>query len=333
MSQPFELGAATVEANAALGAAFVPWVGKSADLLLLDPLALDGVRVTPAAAGVAVDFRFGGQLEARLEQGVVHGAEVELAEARVGWRDPKGFVGLGVGRAHVPYSLDRRYEQEDLALAFRPLISRLGLPLHATGFDGGVAWPERARLIGGAFWATPTADAPHLWARVDVTPLGPLPDQQDGRADDPRFAVGGGLVERQSPLLGPEWTVCVDGAFYWHSLGVDGGWSRQDKDGAVIGDGWLGASARLVAFDGGSDLYLAARGERLTGLVPGEDWRGIGLGRLSWRTRGAWAAVYVEGEVSREVGRGTGGGGDDVVDLGRAERGNDWVAIGVWTRW
>lgn len=99
------IGPANLEIGAALGAEAWPWVAADADLLSLDPIATEGVQVSPAAADaeIAIDIV---EVEVRLEQGAVHGAEVEVAEALVGLSDPGGWVSASIGRGHLPITYD-----------------------------------------------------------------------------------------------------------------------------------------------------------------------------------------------------------------------------------
>lgn len=337
MSGTFEVGEATIEATAAVGAVLVPWAGERADLVARDAVGSQGLRVTPAAAGAEVLVPFGGWAKVRIEGGaewqpLVADVDLQLAEAQLGWVDPGGIAAFRAGRIHLGITSDRAFEQEDLALAFRPVASRALLPIHANGVDASVSWPDRLTLTTGGFWAAPTSDAPHLWARLDVTPLGPLPEREDGDVEDPRFSVGGGVVLLDSPLLGVQRTYTADGGITWNGMGVDGGWIRQVVGIVVTDNEWVAARSRVVRFPGDTDLYVAGRYEWVSDLVAGEDSRSIALARISWRSPDAWAALYVEGSMSREEGPGLVGTGE-VVDLGRAERPNDWFGAGVWARW
>ena len=337
MSGTFELGEATIEATAAVGAAVVPWTGERADLLDLDAVGSPGLRVTPLAAGAEVLVPFGGQAEVRIDGGADWGLRtpdlgLELAHAWLGWLDPGGIAAFRAGRVHVGITSDRAFEQEDLALAFRPIASRTRLPLHANGVEASVSWPQRLTLTAGGFWAAPGSDVPHFWARLDLTPLGPLPEREDGDAEDPVFALGGGVVVLDSPLLGAEQTYTADAGVTWNGIGLDGGWVRQDRGRVVTDNLWVAARSRVVRFPGDTDLFVAGRYEWVSDLVEGEDSRSISLARVSWRSPGAWAALYVEGSTNREAGPGLVGPGE-VVDLARAERPNDWFGAGAWARW
>lgn len=337
MSGTFELGEATIEATAAVGAVVVPWAGDRADLLQRDAVGAAGLRVTPLAAGAEVLLPFGGEAAVRVDGGADWGLRtadfgLELAHAALGWVDPGGIAAFRAGRLHIGITSDRAFEQEDLALAFRPIASRTLLPLHANGVEASVSWPGRLTLSSGGFWAAPTSETPHVWARLDLTPLGPLPEREDGDAEEPVFALGGGVVLLDSPLLGAEQTFTADGSVTWNGMGLDAGWVRQVTGKAVTDNEWVAARSRIVRFPGDTDLFVAGRYEWVSDLLEGEDSRSIALARVSWRSPGAFAAVYLEASTSREGGPGLVGTGD-VIDLERAERPNDWFGAGAWARW
>src|SRR5688500_11863397 len=108
MSGTFQVGEATIEASAAVGAALVPWAGARADLLQLDSVGAEGLRVSPAAAAVEIRVPFGGWAAARIDTGTdwqarTPGIGVELAEAQLGWMEPGGIVALRAGRTHIGF--------------------------------------------------------------------------------------------------------------------------------------------------------------------------------------------------------------------------------------
>jgi hypothetical protein len=345
---PVEIGSTTVQASAAAGAAVVGWAGDGSDLVRLDPIQLEGMRIAPAAAALDVHAPHGVRATARLEASTLGtpSPTLLLAELRTGWDAPDGYGGVGLGRLHVPLSSDRRYEVEGMALAFRPLLSQTGaLPVHAPGFDGRIAWPERVSLAVGSVWTTPSSDRPYLWARLDLTPLGALPDHEDGDAEALKLGAGGAIAVQRSPLRGDDTWIAGDVTVAWRSIGVDVGWISRNHDGAVSDDQWVGAHSRVAPLPAETDLFFAGRLEWIDGIVVNETARTQATGRLSWRAHppdsgfagsgatDAWGAVYVEGTFSRELGPGLPApetGDALVLD---AERANDWLQVGVWTRW
>lgn len=357
MSGTLDIGPAEVTVAASAGAAVSVWVGDGADPALLDPVGTEGVVVTPGTLAVSVSGPYGANGRARVEI-VPNAPALEVLEVRAGWEAPDGYGGAGLGRIRIPQSRDRRFDTEDLALTHRPVLSRAALPGYAPGVDAWVAWPTRGTLTVGAFWTDPSANAPYLFGRLDLTPLGALPSREDGDADGPRIGAGGSFALRRSSFTGADTWLAGDVWFGWRSIGVDGGWISRSTGGVVSDDQWVGGHARVVRLPEATDLFVAARVEWIDGIVVGETARIVANGRLSWRihpavkgpatSKGldalgiggpptdlgdAWAAVYVEGGFSRESGPGLNATAEGTaVDLD-AERTNDWITVGAWTRW
>lgn len=322
--------------EAALGAEVIPYVGAEADLTRLDPVATANARIPVAALGLDVGAAGGLHATVRIEEGIVHAGGLESVEAHVGWEHPAGWAGAWVGRRDLALTRDREMEGEALIFPTRPTLSRASLPVHANGAGVLLAVPDRARLTAGVAWTTTTADAPWLWLRLAAHPLGPLPEWQDEPAEALRVQLGGGAAHLASEGLGAQWVLTADLAARWRTVSVDAGWTEvQTTDapgGDVRRDGLVAEVGTRVAPLPVGDLHLAARGEHLTGLEPGEDARWIGAGRLAWRSEHRRAEVYLFGQLSRESGTGVAPGEDAVGLPGGAERANDLAGLGMLLR-
>ena len=341
MPVPFDIGPTHVEASASAGAAVMAWVGDGADRIAFDPIAVEGIRIAPAAAGVDVRAPRGARVTGRIELSPTRAA-LTLAELRAGWEAPDGYGGAGIGQLHVPLSSDRRYEVEGMALSFRPVLSRVGLPVHAPGVQGRIAWPDRVQLSVGSVWTSPSLDAPTSYARLDITPLGPPPRFEDGDVEGLYAAAGGGIALQRAADLAQDTWIAGDVVVGWRSLAVDLGWISRIRGDLVADDQWVAARSRIARLPGETDLYFAARMEWVDGIVEGELARNLATGRLSWRMhpinrmgddRDAWAALYAEGTFSREVGIGGVAPETGEALVLSAERANDWFGVGAWLRW
>lgn len=259
----------------------------------------------------------------------MHAGALEAAEARLGFERPAG--GLWIGRADLPFSRDREMEAEDLALSWRPVLSRAALPLHASGAGAALAWPERARLEAGLSWTSASSDAAWRWGRLSITPVGPLPDRQEDHAEHLRLGLGVGAARLASPSLGTSTLGTADLELRWRGALLGGGAGRWWDDGEVIDAAW-GELGGHIATLGPVGLRLHGRVERVVALEDDEDARWIGAARL-----GAWVLddaleIFAEVGLSRERGSAV-APGEDVVDLGRGiERANDVAALGARLR-
>lgn len=115
----------------ALGVQAVPYVEQDADLLALDPVQNEGIRVIPAVLSATLRAPYGVEARLRVEEGQVHAGGLELAEAKLGMQHP--IAGFWLGRGDLPVSRDRELESEALLYSTRPPLSRTLLPLHANG--------------------------------------------------------------------------------------------------------------------------------------------------------------------------------------------------------
>jgi hypothetical protein len=316
-----------ISGDAALGAQALPYVGDDADVTRLDPVATETVRVLPAAAALRLDGPDGFYGALRVEEGVVHAGGLEAAEARVGWRH--AWTDGSLGRDDVPLTRDRELEAEDLVFSVRPVLSRDLLPLHATGARAVATWPgERGSLAVGASWPALTSDAPWTWARLTVSPLGPLPEEQDARPGSPRIQLGGAIARMDSPTLGESVLLAGDLSVAWGRVFGDAGWIH-----AVDGpEEWLAEAGVAIGPSQGPDVHVAARGERATGLEEGEDARWLASARVALRLHDRRVELYAEGLHSIEQGSATRPGEDVVVLNDSIERSNDLLAFGVLLR-
>lgn len=302
--------------HGALGAQAVLHVGEDADLVLHDPLLRRTVRLAGTALDVQITGPFGLFGRIRLEEGLFHGGSLDSVEALLGWLAHPGYVGTWLGRGDIRYSRDRDAHAEDHALSIRPTLSRVLLPEHGNGAGVGVAWPGRMSLLGGVSFSSVMADAPHLWARFRMHPLGNLPSDVAGPASGPLFQLAAGVVHRPTGSLGELSLLSVDGTFRWRSLSVEVGWTAQMEP--VGRDQWIWeVGSTIVPIPGGSDIHLYARLERTSNLVPGERVRWTVGTRLSWRVLDRRLHAYVELWWPFEQG---------------GERRNETVAVGVLGR-
>ncbi|MEQ1505423.1 MAG: hypothetical protein ABMB14_24540, partial [Myxococcota bacterium] len=67
MPGTFDLGPSTLDVDAAGGAAVAAWVGDAADPLRYDPIAAEGVRLAPVAAGAHLHAPLGVTFDGRIE--------------------------------------------------------------------------------------------------------------------------------------------------------------------------------------------------------------------------------------------------------------------------
>lgn len=326
---PLEFDAFTLTAEAALGAELAAWVGDEADVVAWDPWATEGVRMAASALGVEVEHRVGAFAELRVEEGVVHAGGLEAAEAAVGWKGGE-WGELWVGRGDLGVTLDRSVEAEDLGLSTRPVVSRAALPLHANGAGGELGWDDRVELAGGAAWSSSTVDAPWLWGRIEVSPLGERPDRLDAPAEGFRVAAGAGAAWLRSVALGEQRLLTGDVSLRFRAAALDAAaihlHTPDDADRLEL---WAQVGTRL-ARAGKGDVHLLVRQERVTGLAEGEDARWLTTGRLAWRSADLGAVPYLHATVSRETGSGV-AAGEDAVGLG-AERANDVYGAGMLLR-
>ena len=320
-----------VHIKGALGAQGLVYVGDESDVVRYDPALRPTIRLVQSALELEVEAPFGLFAEIRLEDGLIHGGELEATEALIGWMSDPGYFGAWLGRGEVPWSRDRDMESEDHALSIRPTLSRVLVPIHANGFGLGGAWPDRLGLHVGASFRGTTADAPHLWARLRIHPVGALPAGAATPSQGPRFQLAAGVVHRPSESLGTLTLLAVDGTFRWGPLAVDVGWQRQFAP--VERDQWTWeVGSTIVPIPGGTDIHLHARLERVTALVEPEDARWTVAARLGWRALDRRLVVYVEMYLPLEQGDAV-SSGEDVVDLGRGiERRNEVIAMGVQGR-
>lgn len=328
-------GPFALHGEAALGARAWVLVGDEADTTRYDPVATEGVGVSPLALEGLAQTEGGVYALLRLEEGVIHAGAVEAAEARLGWAAPGGQGELWLGRGDLPVTRDRGREPEDQALGLAPILSRTLLPWHATGAAGALAWPERATLQAGLAWTTASADAPWTWGRLDLHPLGPVPDDERVNSVTPTFVLGGGLARLDSPSLGQSLLWTADGELRLGPLLLGGGWTGTEQ-----GEGEERSSRRAVHAQAGGGLltvrnitlHAMLRGERATGIEAGEDARWLGAGRLSLSAHEAALEGYAELLLCRERGDGV-EAGEDVVALGRGvERQNDALSLGLRAR-
>jgi hypothetical protein len=319
-----------VEVSAALGAVWDPWVGEEAALTALDPVATEGVRVVQSALAVEAHGPVGSHALLRVEEGIFHAGALEAAEAQVGWLAPGGFGEASVGRADIPGTADRDWEPEAQIFAVRPLLSRVLLPNHAAGVGATVAYPDRASLRAGLSYLTATADAPFRWARLRVHPLGPPPEREDAAVDGLALTASAGWLGLDSEAQGELRLLDADLDLRWRfvALGGEGVWVKASS--APPRQEWiLRAQSLLCPLPKGSDLHLALRGERVTGVVEGEDARWLLSARLAFRSADARFVPFVEAALSREAGTGV-AAGEDVVALSRGlERVNDRLSLGA----
>ncbi len=332
-----EAGPFRLSGEAALGARAWVWVGEDAETTRYDPVATEGVAVVPLALEGEARTARGLFALVRIEEGVIHAGAVEAAEARLGVEAPGGWGELWLGRGDLPVTRDRTREPEDLALGLSPVLSRATLPWHAAGAAGGLSWPERASLRAGLAYTAPSSDAPWLWSRLDLHPLGAPPADERLRVAAFTADLGAGLATLDSPSLGRTRMLSGDLELRWGPALLAGGYTRVDGEDAG------GAQTARAAWDlqagagvldlGPTTLRVALRAERATGLEEGEDARWLGLGRLSLTDPDAAVEAFVEALLSREQGDGV-SEGEDVVVLGRGvERANDAISVGLRMRW
>lgn len=326
-----DLGPFEIHAHASLGAQWLPWVGAEAAVARLDPVNAPGVRVVQSALELELEGPVGSWATFRVEEGVVHAGGLEAAEAALGFRTANGVASAWIGRDDLPVSLDRVYEPEALVHSTRLLVSRASLPLHVGGATTQLAWPERARLRGGVAYGSAAADAPYLWARAELHPLGAPPHRQDDAVEGFALQLAGGALRHASPSLGMGWLQSADAELRYGPWLLSGGWLRfaQAQDWR---EAWVELGGPIAPLPEG-DLHLLLRGERVTGLELGEDARYLGAARLTWRAAEAHVRLYAETLLSRELGDGV-VDGEDLPSLARGvERPNGTTAVGLQFTW
>jgi hypothetical protein len=314
-----------LDLEGALGVQAVPYVEADADLLALDPVNNEGIRVIPAALSATLRVPHGVEARLRVEEGQVHAGGLELAEARLGIQHP--IAGFWLGRGDLPVSRDRELESEGLLYSTRPLLSRVVLPLHANGVGGHLSWPGRLTAEAGAAWPALSSDAPWWWGRLRLHPLGELPEWEDKRSDTPVFQVAAGIAGMDSPTLGSSLLLDVDGSARLGPVGLDLGWLR--RSGAETVQEILVSASAVVLEKEKFCLGLGLRGERSWGSETEQRW--IGSSRLYGSWKPAFLTLYVEAYLPLEDGEAPLQPG--VVLLDRSlERANNWGAVGLLFR-
>ncbi|MCK6502097.1 hypothetical protein L6R53_01605 [Myxococcota bacterium] len=326
----FRISRAEGQVHAALGARWTAAVQDEADLTLLDPVANPQVGLAQSALEVGlsspVDPQGHVRVQAllRVEEGIVHAGGLEAGEAWVGLDALDQVLAVQLGRDDLPVTRDRLSELEDQPHALRPALSRSALPVHADGAALALAWPRIASARGGLAWQTRTSDAPMQWARLNLSPL--------GRAEGPlSVELGGAFLRHPSPSLGTSVLWVADGQLRAGPVRVGGGWQRFDRPTGLLQEilAEVGLDLPLVGLH---HLALDLRGERVVGLVSGEDARWLGTGRVAWAHQAdPDVQGYVEALLSRE--QGTVATADVQVLDDRIERRNDALALGILTRW
>ena len=327
----FRISRAEGQVHAALGARWTAAVQDDADLSSLDAVATPQVTLAQSALEVGLsspvdpDGHVRVRALLRVEEGIVHAGGLEAGEAWVGLDALGQVLAMQLGRDDLPVTRDRRTELEEQPHALRPALSRTALPVHADGAALTLSWPRLASAQGGLSWQSRTADAPMQWTRVDLSPL--------ARTEGP-FSVelGGAALRHPSPSLGTSTLWVADGQLGLGPVRLAGGWQRFDRPTGLLQEtlAEVGLDLRLVGLH---HLAVDLRGERVVGLVDGEDARWLGTGRLAWRhAADPDVQGYVEALLSRE--QGSVAASDDVLVFDdRIERRNDALALGLLTRW
>ncbi len=315
----------SLDLEGAIGVQAVPYVEKDADLLALDPVNNEGIRVLPAALSATFGAPYGVEARLRVEEGQVHAGGLELAEAKLGIQHP--IAGFWLGRGDLPVSRDREIESEGLLYSTRPLLSRALLPLHANGFGGHLSWPERLTVEAGGAWPALSSDAPWWWGRLRLHPLGELPEREDAWVEKPVFQVAGGAAGMDSPSLGRSLLLDVDGSLRYRWIGLDLGWLRQ-SGAKTVHEIFVSTSAICINTDLLA-LGLGLRGERSWGSEAEQRW--IGSSRLYGTLKPAFLTLYLEAYLPIEDGEAPPQPG--VVLLDRSlERANNWGTVGLLFR-
>ncbi len=314
-----------LDLEGAIGVQAVPYVEQDADLLALDPVNNEGIRVIPAALSATLRAPYGVEARLRVEEGQVHAGGLELAEAKLGIQHP--IAGFWLGRGDLPVSRDRELESEGLLYSTRPLLSRALLPLHANGVGGYLSWPEQLTLEVGGAWPALSSDAPWWWGRLRLHPLGELPEREDLRPERPAFQVAAGIAGMDSPSLGRSLLVVVDGSARLGPVGLDLGWLRLSGK-QTVQEIVLSVSAVLLDKEPFS-LGVGLREERSWGQEAEQRW--ISSSRLYGTWKPAFLTLYVEAYLPIEDGEAPAKPG--VVLLDRSlERANNWGAVGLLFR-
>ena len=301
---PIAGGTWQMDVSGALGAQALVWVGEDADLRQGDLARTETVRLAQGFFEAGFRGPAGAFANFRVEEGVLGPAGLEAAEAWVGLSALKGRAGAWVGRNDLPVTRDRKRENDQLALSWRPHLSRTLWPVHPTGAGAGLGIPGRASLQGGASYAQLNADAPLLWARADLSPLGPVPARQGERVQGAAFALGGGLLRQSSPSRGETRFWTADAEVRVGPAEVSGAWLRHAErpgtPGERVRSEWIASVGSTLLSTPNSALFLHLRGERVVGLDPDGAARWLPGGRLGWRGAGDAVEVYGEGHLSFE---------------------------------
>ena len=175
------------------------------------------------------------------------GAKSPIYDAYLNYRAHRDFE-LRVGQFFVPFDRLRTVSEYALQLAERPrpvseltLDRDVGVMVFSNAFladDSPLAFRLGAFGGGGPNQTTPKAAGGLLVARVELRPLGPIDDGEEGdllRREKPGLALGVGAARnwnsnRQKSTTGPAFAggtvdqshAVVDTTFKWHGLALQG---------------------------------------------------------------------------------------------------------------
>ncbi len=312
-----------------LGAQWMTWVGDEARARDGDPALAEGVRLAQTALDLQMQGPAGAFATLRGEEGLAQG-DPDALEAWVGVALAGGRGGVWIGQNDLPVTRDRGRENDGLALSWRPVLSTRAAALHPAGAGGGVAVPGRLSLRGGVAYDQVGVDAPMLWGRLDLHPLGAPPDRQDQRVERVAFLLGGGALRHRSSVVGDTglWTgdlevrlgpVELAGAWVGLWETSTGGVERASAE-------WILTAGTVVAPLPSGDLHLQARAERISGLWDEGEVRWVPTGRLSWRAGDGALEAYVESRLSFEVPAAT-------LPPDSADRSTGVAGVGLVARW
>ncbi len=280
------------------------------------------LRLSQTAAEIALQGPAGFVVDLRAEDGLLGPDPAHAVEAWAGVALARGSLGLWMGRNDLPVTRDRLRENEELALSWRPLLSTAAGPLNVDGVGLGLAWPGKLTLRGGAAWPDLGEQAPRLWFRGDIHPMGPPPDREDDAVPAFAFRVGGGGFQDRGTGLGL-WDADLELRLGPAVLGADWIQLRGTGQEPPLREWILSLGSEILPLaNGGISLHL--RGERLTGLDPAEGARWLPAGRLAWRGADGAVQIYAESALSFEV--------PELPALPIA-RENGLVALGMLARW
>lgn len=314
-----------LHAEGAIGAVVVPYVGPDADVVLLDPVWAAGVLPHPVAARAHLVGPSDLHASLAVEMSREHFGQLGVGEAVVGWAP--AWAAVWGGLADVPVTRDRELHPEDRVAVHEPVLSRHFLPQHMAGVGLGARPGDVVHGRVGVAWASPTADAPWVWSRVAVHPLGPLPEREaEPLPGDARVQVAGGAARLDSEALGDEVMLSggVDVAASRTMGGAEVVYARRDSTGALEALAYA-AQAVPVSSDDRWDMLLYVRGSRATGIVEGEAVRYGLTPRLAFRQLSWNFEVFAEGWLSWEQADSS--PGVAVIDGG--ERDNHAAALGA----